>query len=86
MYLNPDAAEATLRVVASCTSGSDIALSYNQDVRFVDDIGREVLAAILPRVAESERCSLAVVDHSTVDELFTQVLRWAPRWPLACTG
>lgn len=53
MYLNADSVEATLRVVASCARGSDIALSYNQDVQFVDDIGREFLAAIMPRVAES---------------------------------
>lgn len=52
MYLNADFVEATLRVVASCARGSQIAFSYNQDVQFVDDIGREFLAAITPRVAE----------------------------------
>jgi hypothetical protein len=30
MYLNADSVEATLRVVASCARGSEIALSYNQ--------------------------------------------------------
>jgi methyltransferase (TIGR00027 family) len=53
MYLNADSVEATLRIVASCARGSEIALSYNQDMQFVDDIGREFLAAIMPRVAES---------------------------------
>ena len=53
MYLSADSVAATLRVVASCARGSAIALSYNQDLQFVDDIGREFLAAIMPRVAES---------------------------------
>jgi methyltransferase (TIGR00027 family) len=52
MYLDAESVAATLRVVGGCAPGSGIVLSYNQDVQFVDDIGREFLAAIMPQVAE----------------------------------
>src|SRR5262249_17728509 len=51
MYLEPDAIAATLRLVAACAPGSEIVLSYNQDIEFVDAIGREFLAAVTPHVA-----------------------------------
>jgi methyltransferase (TIGR00027 family) len=53
MYLGAEAVAATLGVVGSCAPGSAVVLSYNQDLQFVDDIGREFLAAIMPHVAES---------------------------------
>jgi methyltransferase (TIGR00027 family) len=52
MYLDAETVAATLPLVASCAPGSGIVLSYNQDLQFVDEIGREFLAAIMPHVAE----------------------------------
>ncbi len=51
MYLQPDAIAATLRFVGGCAPGSEIVLSYNQTAAYIDDIGREFLAAIKPLVA-----------------------------------
>jgi len=53
MYVNLDGIASTLSVVASCAPGSEIVLSYNQDAKFLDEIGREFLAAVTPRAAES---------------------------------
>jgi O-methyltransferase involved in polyketide biosynthesis len=50
MYLKPDAIAATLGIVAACAPGSEIVLSYNQDLQFVDEIGREFLTAVTPQV------------------------------------
>ncbi len=51
MYLKPDAIAATLGIVTTCVPGSEIVLSYNQDLQFVDEIGREFLTAVTPQVA-----------------------------------
>lgn len=51
MYLKPDAIAVTLRIVAACAQGSEIVLSYNQALQFVDEIGREFLTAVTPQVA-----------------------------------
>ena len=48
MYLTRESIESTLRLVATCAEGSEIALSYNQEREFVDDIGLEFLDAISP--------------------------------------
>jgi len=62
MYLEGGALDATLRTVARAASGSEIVLGYNVADGFLDDIGREFLAAVRARVAgtgEPLRTSMA---------------------------
>jgi len=51
MYLTAASMERTLGVVGSCSESSEIIFSYNQPPQYVDDIGREFLAAIAARAS-----------------------------------
>jgi len=48
MYLTPAAIESTLRTIAKCGAGSEVALSYNVTWEFVDEMGREFLGGVMP--------------------------------------
>ena len=51
MYLTIDAIEATLRTVADCPSGSAVVFDYFPTDPYLDDLGREHLAILLPIAA-----------------------------------
>jgi methyltransferase (TIGR00027 family) len=54
-YLTIDAVEATLRTIARCRSGSEIAFEYGPAATFMDDLGREFVegfTSLAARVGE----------------------------------
>lgn len=51
MYLAPETVSATLRLVARCARGSEIAMSYNVTREFMDSSGLAFLAAVTPTLA-----------------------------------
>jgi methyltransferase (TIGR00027 family) len=51
MYLAPETVAATLRFVARCARGSEIAMSYNVTRAFMDSSGLAFLAAVTPNLA-----------------------------------
>ena len=48
MYLTADAVAATLRTVATCAPGSEVALSYRADDSVLDDTGRKLIEILVP--------------------------------------
>ncbi len=73
MYLSKEAIGTTLRLVATCAPGSEIVLSYNQDLSFVDDIGREFLSAVTPQADEIREPVLTSFTPAEMEEL---LVRW----------
>jgi methyltransferase (TIGR00027 family) len=69
MYLTRDSIELTLRFVATCAEGSEIAISYNQETEFVDDIGREFLAAISPLAVDGGEPILTEFSPTAMEQL-----------------
>ena len=69
MYLTRDSIESTLRLVATCAEGSEIAISYNQETEFVDDIGREFLAAISPLAVDGGEPILTEFSPTAMEQL-----------------
>lgn len=51
MYLSTDSVAVILRVVARCERGAESVFSYNLKPEFMDDCGREFLAAITVKAA-----------------------------------
>lgn len=47
-YLTIDAVEATLRTIAACQSGSEVAIEYGLKDPFLDDFAREFRASLSP--------------------------------------
>jgi methyltransferase (TIGR00027 family) len=68
MYLTKESIATTLRLVAACAPGSEIVLSYNQELTFVDDIGHEFLSAITPRAAEIRESVLTSFAPAEMEE------------------
>lgn len=50
MYLTDDAVATTLRSIAACAPGSEVALSYRGDDSALDDTGRKILDTLMPLV------------------------------------
>jgi methyltransferase (TIGR00027 family) len=68
-YLTVDAIEETLRTVAVCASGTDVAFTYAPSEDCLDDDDRETLAILAPMTASSGESLLSFFSPHAVEAL-----------------
>jgi len=72
MYIGAERIAATLATVSRCAPGSEIVFSYNQDLEYVDEVGREFFAAVVPRAAELREPIITSFSPAAIEALVNQ--------------
>ena len=72
MYLTIDAIHATLRAVASCAPGSQIAMTYNQPTAGMDALSRAVTVALGNAIGELGEPFISLFTRDQARELLRQ--------------
>jgi methyltransferase (TIGR00027 family) len=72
MYIGAGRIASMLSTVSRCAPGSEIAFSYNQDLEYVDEVGREFFAAVVPRAAEMREPIISSFSPTAMEALVNQ--------------